>query len=80
MEVPSNKVIEKGIDAEGKTVYERLMAEATMYQCDVLYRKGKILCTGYGSTKRQAERNAGVMGLRWQKEHPEFRKKELREE
>jgi len=42
-----------------------------MYRCDVLYRKGKVLCTGYGSTKRQAERNAGVEGLKWLKEHPE---------
>jgi len=47
------------------------MTKSVMYRCDVLYRKGKVLCTGYGSTKRQAERNAGVEGLKWLKEHPE---------
>ena len=31
-------------------------AQAFMYKCDVLYRKGTFLCCGYGSTKRQAER------------------------
>ena len=53
------------------------MTTASMYRCDALYRKGKILCSGYGSTKRQAERNAGVEGLRWCLKHPEYRKKEL---
>ena len=44
---------------------------AEMYTCDVLFRKGQVLCQGFGSTKRQAERNAGVEGLRWLKAHPE---------
>ena len=55
-------------------MYHKLMTKAWMYRCDVLYRKGQLLCSGYGSTKRQAERNAGVEGLRWLEAHPELRK------
>ena len=79
MEVPSKQVIEQTDPSTGQAIYHRVMAEARMYQCDVLYRKGQILCQGFGSTKRQAERNAGVEGLRWLQEHPEFKKKELLE-
>ena len=31
---------------------EPLMTTASMIRCDVLYRKGQTLCTGYGSSKR----------------------------
>ena len=50
---------------------------AEMYTCDVIYRRGEVMCQGFGSTKRQAERNAGVVGLKWLKEHPELLKKEI---
>jgi dsRNA-specific ribonuclease len=37
--------------------------EAMMYRADVIYNQGEVMCTAYGSNKRQAERNASVMGL-----------------
>jgi hypothetical protein len=36
-----------------------------MYRADVIYNKGEIMCTSYGSNKRQAERNASIEGLNW---------------
>lgn len=38
---------------------------AMMHRCKVIYSNGKQMCEGTGSSKRQAERNAAVMGLRW---------------
>ena len=40
-----------------------------MFQADVIYNNGQIMCTGYGSNRKQAERNASVLGLQWIKEH-----------
>lgn len=39
--------------------------EALMYDCTIIYRNGQEMCGSIGSTKRQAERNAAVMGLLW---------------
>lgn len=39
--------------------------DALMFSCKVLFRNGRTMCRGIGSTKRQAERNAAVMGLLW---------------
>ena len=61
-----------------KQIIESVSTVAEMYTCDVLYRKGQILCQGHGSTKRQAERNAGIMGLRWLDDHLDFQKKEIK--
>jgi hypothetical protein len=36
-----------------------------MYSCNVIYRHGQLMCGSVGSTKRQAERNAAVMGVLW---------------
>ena len=47
--------------SEAETEY----VEAAMYTCQVLYKQGKLMVTGHGSTKRQAERNAAVLGLKW---------------
>ena len=80
IEVASRQLLEVGTDLEGKPLFQQRMTEASMYRCDILYRKGKILCSGFGSSKRQAERNAGVEGMRWCAAHPELRKKELLQE
>ena len=45
------------------TVAEGL--QSFMYRCDVIYKHGQHMVSGYGSTKRQAERNAAVHGLAW---------------
>lgn len=37
--------------------------EAMMYRADVIYNQGEVMCTAYGSNKRQAERNASIAGL-----------------
>ena len=42
-----------------------------MYSCNVIYRHGQVMCGGFGSTKRQAERNAAVMGLLWLEDNKE---------
>mgnify|MGYP006096169437 CR=1 FL=1 len=42
---------------------------AKMYRCHIIYRRGHQMCSSIGSTKRQAERNAAVMGLLWLEEH-----------
>ena len=36
-----------------------------MYRADVIYNQGEVMCTAYGSNKKQAERNASIMGLLW---------------
>lgn len=36
-----------------------------MYSCNVIYRHGMMMCGSVGSSKKQAERNAAVMGLLW---------------
>ena len=51
MEVASKQVIEAGQNQFGQPVYHRLMAKAAMYHCDILYRKGQVLCSGFGNTK-----------------------------
>jgi len=50
---------------------------ALMYKAEVLFRKDEIMCHSYGNSKRQAERNASVEGLRYLAVHPELMKKEL---
>lgn len=52
MEVASKQVIEQEDPMTGRAIYHRVMAETRMYQCDVLYRKGEMMCSGFGSTKR----------------------------
>jgi dsRNA-specific ribonuclease len=47
--------------------------EALMYSCKILFRNGQTMVEAVGNTKRQAERNAGVAGLQYLKEHPELR-------
>ena len=42
-----------------------------MYTCEVLYNHGKVMVSGCGSTKRQAERNVAVLGLKWFEENAE---------
>ena len=39
--------------------------QAYLYQADVLYNQGAVMCTSHGSNKRQAERNASIAGLNW---------------
>ena len=39
--------------------------QAHLYQADVIYNQGTVMCTSYGSNKRQAERNASILGLQW---------------
>lgn len=39
--------------------------ETDMFQADVIFNNGQVMCTGYGSNRKQAERNASVMGLNW---------------
>jgi dsRNA-specific ribonuclease len=43
--------------------------ESMMYTCNVLYKNGRVMCGSLGSCKRQAERNAAVMGLLWIEAH-----------
>ena len=37
--------------------------QAMMYTCEVIYRNGQTMCSSIGSSRRQAERNAAVVGL-----------------
>ena len=39
--------------------------QANMYRAEVIYNQGTVMCTAYGSNKRQAERNASIIGLQW---------------
>jgi hypothetical protein len=39
--------------------------EAHLYRADVIFNQGELMCTSYGSNKRQAERNASILGLSW---------------
>jgi len=34
-----------------------------LYKIDVIYNAGELMCSGYGNTKKQAERNASINGL-----------------
>ena len=47
--------------------------EALMYQANILFKNGQTMVVGKGNSKRQAERNAGVEGLRYLKQHPELK-------
>ena len=38
-----------------------------MYRCDVIYNNGQKMTSGWGNTKKQAERNASLHGLIWLK-------------
>jgi hypothetical protein len=42
---------------------------AKMHRCHIIYRRGHQMCSSIGSTRRQAERNAAVLGLLWLEEH-----------
>lgn len=66
-------------ETEVKTVESRSAktgptTESLMYTCEILFRNGKVMCHSIGSTKRQAERNASVAGIRWLNSHPELKK------
>ena len=39
-----------------------------LFKVVVLYNFGDEMCTGYGNTKKQAERNASINGLNWMRE------------
>lgn len=45
--------------------------EAEMHTCSIIFRHGRQMCHSFGSTRRQAERNAAVMGLKWIEERKE---------
>ena len=49
-----------------------------MYTCQIIFRHGKEMCRSIGSTKRQAERNAAVMGLKWIDDHSDELYKEVK--
>lgn len=34
-------------------------------KCEILYNNGQVLCVGFGSSKKQAERNASIRGCEW---------------
>ena len=36
-----------------------------MIRCDVLFNHNELMATGYGNSKKQAERNASINGLKW---------------
>jgi hypothetical protein len=55
---------------------EQNQCESLMYKCDIIWRRTEVMCSGYGSTKRQAERNASVQGIRYLNAHPEHRIKD----
>jgi hypothetical protein len=38
-------------------------------RCEVLYNNGELMVEGFGSSKKQADRNASIVGLRWLKRH-----------
>ena len=44
-------------------VDEKMQAE--MIKAEVIFNNGEIMCTAYGSNKRQAERNASVEGMNY---------------
>lgn len=39
--------------------------DSFMYRAEIIYNQGEVMCTAYGSNKRQAERNASIAGLHW---------------
>ena len=36
-----------------------------MIRCDVLFNHNELMATGFGNSKKQAERNASINGLKW---------------
>jgi hypothetical protein len=44
-----------------------------MYEAKVLFQSGKLMVQSRGNSKRQAERNAGVEGLRYLESHEELK-------
>ena len=44
---------------------EEQYVKAPMYTCIIIFRHGHEMCRNIGSTKRQAERNAAIMGLKY---------------
>lgn len=49
-----------------------------MYTCQIIFRNGQEMCRSIGSSKRQAERNAAVMGLKWIDDHSQELYKEVK--
>jgi hypothetical protein len=36
-----------------------------MIKCNIIFRNGKIMCSSFGASRRQAERNAAIVGILW---------------
>jgi len=36
-----------------------------MCRIDIIYNSGQVLCSGWGNTRKAAERNASILGLDW---------------
>ena len=41
------------------------ITKVKMIRCDVLFNHNELMCTGFGNSKKQAERNASINGLKW---------------
>ena len=54
---------------EDESAYLLSMAEEfaryKMLKCDFIYNGNEVMCTGYGNTRKQAERNASIEGYMW---------------
>ena len=52
---------------------EGLTTEALMFTSQILWKNNQVMTSATGNSKRQAERNAGVEGLRFLELHPELK-------
>lgn len=69
--VYKNKVHQNGDDTTFSSDNAPNFTEAEMIKCSIIFRHGKTMCHSFGSSRRQAERNAAVMGLKWIEESKE---------
>jgi hypothetical protein len=63
------KVLVDVSELTGITDEEGLRMIDSVFKVELIYMGGKVMATGYGNSKKQAERNASINGLAYFHKH-----------